>query len=78
MLAKNAAGEGTASAAPQDQSRPAKPPLKRIYGLIHTPPTPYTADNRVDGDTFQKLADFLVRHGADSSRTQCMWAKGFV
>jgi len=43
-----------------------RPLLKSIRGLIHTPPTPYTADNRVDGDTFQKLADFLVRYGADA------------
>lgn len=66
MLAKNAAAEGSVAAVSQDQPRPAKTPLKRISGLIHTPPTPYTADNRVDADTFQKLADFLVRHGADS------------
>ena len=66
MLAKNASGEGSGSAAPQDKPRPAKPPVKRLYGLIHTPPTPYTADNRVDTETLQKLADFLVRHGADS------------
>lgn len=66
MLAKNATGEGaiTPAAASEDKTSPAKP-VKRIYGLIHTPPTPYTGDNRVDADTFQKLADFLVRHGAD-------------
>lgn len=66
MLAKNAAGEGSALAAPEGKPGPAKPPIKRLSGLIHTPPTPYTADNRVDTETLQKLADFLVRHGADS------------
>lgn len=65
ILAGNATAEDSTSATPQDKPRPAKPLLKRIHGLIHTPPTPYTADNRVDADTFQKLADFLVRHGAD-------------
>jgi 4-hydroxy-tetrahydrodipicolinate synthase len=50
----------------QDAARPPRALLKSIRGLIHTPPTPYTADNRVDNDTFQKLADFLVRHGADA------------
>ena len=66
MLATNAAGEGSASAVPEGKPGPSKPPVKRLSGLIHTPPTPYTADNRVDAETFQKLADFLVRHGADS------------
>jgi len=50
----------------QEAPRHSRPLLKSIRGLIHTPPTPYTADNRVDGETFQKLADFLVRHGADA------------
>jgi 4-hydroxy-tetrahydrodipicolinate synthase len=47
-------------------TRPPRPLLKSIRGLIHTPPTPYTPDNRLDKDTFQKLADFLVRYGADA------------
>jgi 4-hydroxy-tetrahydrodipicolinate synthase len=49
----------------QSAGRAPKPRLKSISGLIHTPPTPYTADNKIDADTFQKLVDFLVRHGAN-------------
>jgi 4-hydroxy-tetrahydrodipicolinate synthase len=49
----------------EGQTRPTKPLLKSVRGLIHTPPTPYTPDNKVDADTFQKMTDFLVRHGAD-------------
>jgi 4-hydroxy-tetrahydrodipicolinate synthase len=66
MMAKNVAGEVSSSAVPQGKPATARPLIKKISGLIHTPPTPYTADNKVDSDTFQKLADFLVRHGADS------------
>jgi 4-hydroxy-tetrahydrodipicolinate synthase len=35
-------------------------------GLVHTPVTPFTRDNRIDYDTFGKLIDFHLRNGADS------------
>lgn len=35
-----------------------------IRGIVGTPVTPFTADNRVDGSTLQRLVDFLIRHGA--------------
>jgi dihydrodipicolinate synthase/N-acetylneuraminate lyase len=35
-----------------------------IRGIVGTPVTPFTADNRVDGPTVQRLVDFLIRHGA--------------
>ena len=34
-----------------------------IRGIVGTPVTPFTSDNHVDGPTFQKLVDFLVRQG---------------
>lgn len=37
-----------------------------IRGIIGAPPTPLTADNRVDGPTFQKLVDFLIRQGVNA------------
>lgn len=33
-------------------------------GLIHVPVTPFTSDNRVDGDTFGKVVEFLLRQDA--------------
>jgi 4-hydroxy-tetrahydrodipicolinate synthase len=35
-------------------------------GLVHTPVTPFTRDNRVDYDTFAKLIEFHLSSGADS------------
>jgi len=35
-------------------------------GLVHTPVTPFTLDNRIDYDTLGKLIDFHLRNGADS------------
>ena len=35
-----------------------------IKGIIGTPLTPFTPDNRVDGPAFQKLVDFIIRNGA--------------
>jgi 4-hydroxy-tetrahydrodipicolinate synthase len=35
-------------------------------GLVHTPVTPFTRDNRIDYDTFGKLIEFHIRNGADS------------
>jgi 4-hydroxy-tetrahydrodipicolinate synthase len=35
-------------------------------GLVHTPVTPFTADNSVDYDAYARLLEFHVRHGADS------------
>ena len=37
-----------------------------IKGIIGTPPTALTADNRLDGAIFQKLVDFLIRHGVNA------------
>ena len=35
-----------------------------IQGVIGTPVTPFTSENRVDEATLQRLVDFLIRHGA--------------
>jgi 4-hydroxy-tetrahydrodipicolinate synthase len=35
-----------------------------IRGIVGTPVTPFTADNRVDGPVLQRLVDFLIRQGA--------------
>jgi 4-hydroxy-tetrahydrodipicolinate synthase len=35
-------------------------------GLVHTPVTPFTHDNRIDYDTFGKLIEFHIGHGSDS------------
>ncbi len=34
-------------------------------GLVHTPVTPFTREQRIDYDVFAKLIDFHVRNGAD-------------
>jgi 4-hydroxy-tetrahydrodipicolinate synthase len=34
-------------------------------GLVHTPVTPFTREQRIDYDAFAKLIDFHVRNGAD-------------
>jgi len=39
-------------------------------GLIHAPVTPFTARGKVDYDAFAKLADFHLRHGAQSLAVQ--------
>jgi 4-hydroxy-tetrahydrodipicolinate synthase len=36
---------------------------RTIKGIMGAPLTPFTADNRLDGPTLQKLVDFLIRHG---------------
>lgn len=38
-------------------------------GLVHTPVTPFTADNRVDYDALAKLIDFHISTGADAIAT---------
>jgi 4-hydroxy-tetrahydrodipicolinate synthase len=35
-------------------------------GLVHTPVTPFGADNRIDYGVFEKLIEFHLRNGADS------------
>ena len=35
-------------------------------GIIHVPVTPFTADNKVDRDTFGRVIEFLLRHNACS------------
>ncbi|MGH9356482.1 MAG: dihydrodipicolinate synthase family protein [Terriglobia bacterium] len=42
-----------------------KASVSALRGLVHTPPTPFTADDHVDGPKLQKLVDFMVRQGAD-------------
>jgi 4-hydroxy-tetrahydrodipicolinate synthase len=37
--------------------------ITSVKGIVGTPVTPFTADNRVDGETFQRLVDFLIRQG---------------
>lgn len=63
-----AAHTGTSTPASGESATPvpAKTRVTKLRGLIHTPPTPYTADSHIDTETFQKLADFLIRHGADA------------
>jgi len=36
-----------------------------VSGLLGCPVTPFTAANEVDVETFERLVDFLVRHGND-------------
>jgi dihydrodipicolinate synthase/N-acetylneuraminate lyase len=48
------------------QTRP-RERLKEVpYGLMHVPVAPFTADNRLDLDTYAKHIDFCIRHGASS------------
>jgi dihydrodipicolinate synthase/N-acetylneuraminate lyase len=35
-------------------------------GLVHTPLTPFTADRRIDFDTYAKSIEFHLRHGAQA------------
>lgn len=35
-------------------------------GLVHTPVTPFKADHKVDYDSYAKLLEFHLAHGADS------------
>ena len=35
-------------------------------GIIHVPVTPFTADNKVDLDTFARVIEFLLKHDASS------------
>lgn len=35
-------------------------------GLVHTPVTPFKANNSIDYETYGRLLEFHVRHGADS------------
>jgi 4-hydroxy-tetrahydrodipicolinate synthase len=42
-------------------------PLAAIpRGIIHVPVTPFTPDNKIDLDTFERVVDFLLRHDASS------------
>jgi len=71
LLAANATGTGTdlpsmATTNSHNAGHTNKPRLTKVRGLIHTPPTPFTPDNRIDTEIFQKLADFMIRHGADA------------
>lgn len=40
--------------------------LTKIRGIVGTPVTPFTADNRVDEPTLQRIVDFLIRNGAQA------------
>jgi dihydrodipicolinate synthase/N-acetylneuraminate lyase len=40
--------------------------LTKISGIVGTPVTPFTADNRVDAPTLQRIVDFLIRNGAQA------------
>lgn len=35
-------------------------------GLVHTPVTPFTADNRIDYELLPRLIDFHIAHGAEA------------
>ncbi len=37
--------------------------IPSIRGLVGTPVTPFTRDDRIDASTLQKLVDFFIRHG---------------
>jgi 4-hydroxy-tetrahydrodipicolinate synthase len=37
-----------------------------LRGLLGCPVTPFTSNNEVDVETFEKLVDFMVRHGNDA------------
>lgn len=37
--------------------------MNAIKGIVGTPLTPFTEDNRLDGPKLQKLVDFLIRNG---------------
>lgn len=40
-------------------------PSTAISGLLGCPVTPFTADNQVDVATYERLVDFMVKHGND-------------
>jgi 4-hydroxy-tetrahydrodipicolinate synthase len=35
-------------------------------GLVHTPVTPFTRENKIEFDTFEKLTEFHLRNGAEA------------
>ena len=39
-------------------------------GLVHTPVTPFTADQKIDFATFEKVIDFHLKHGAEALAVQ--------
>ena len=42
-------------------------PLSAVpRGIIHVPVTPFTAENKVDLDTYGRIIEFLLRHNASS------------
>lgn len=36
-----------------------------VRGFVGTPVTPFTSDDKIDGEHYQRILDFLVRKGAD-------------
>lgn len=66
LATENAAPAARSSVPAADSARagsPAKSPIASIRGNFGTPVTPFTSDDHIDGETFQKLVDFLIRHG---------------
>ncbi len=49
-----------------DQHNGRQPARRKLAGIVGTPVTPFTDQNRVDGPTLQKLVDFLIRHGVNA------------
>ena len=45
---------------------PQRKPFSAVTGIVHVPVTPFTADNKVDLDTFGRVLEFLLRHNASS------------
>jgi len=45
---------------------PQRKPFSAVTGIVHVPVTPFTADNKVDLDTFGRVIEFLLRHNASS------------
>jgi 4-hydroxy-tetrahydrodipicolinate synthase len=39
-------------------------------GLVHTPVTPFTVDQKIDFATFEKVIDFHLKHGAEALAVQ--------
>lgn len=54
------------SQSPQPQPKGQKSPLASVRGFVGTPVTPFKPDESLDGDTYQKIVDYVVRKGAQA------------
>jgi dihydrodipicolinate synthase/N-acetylneuraminate lyase len=53
-------------ASPRSQPTAQKSPLASVRGFVGTPVTPFKPDETLDGGTYQKIVDYLVRKGAEA------------